>query len=77
MVAACTTVRPATLPYGGTGYAFGCNGMQYTEDECYARIAGVCPAGYDIVAQTRVSVVTFDPFERILYVRCREPSGRT
>ena len=72
VLTACTSVRPATLPDGRAGYAFECSGMQHTEDECDARIAKLCPSGYEILSQTRVSVMTFEPFERILYVRCRE-----
>ena len=74
-VVACTSVRPAALPDGTMGYAFECNGMQDAVDECYARIARLCPRGFDIVAQSHSSLMTFDPFERMLYVRCRKPVG--
>jgi hypothetical protein len=74
-LAGCTTVAPMPLPDGSMGYALECNGMLDSADECYARVAGVCPQGFEIVTESRFSVMTFDPFDRTLYVRCTKSAG--
>jgi len=60
MLTSCTSVRESVLPDGTAGYAIACN------DNCGARIAEVCPGGYQIVMTTEASVATFDPFYRSL-----------
>lgn len=39
-------------------------------DDCLARAAEICPAGYDIVTATQESVPLVNPYERSMYVRC-------
>lgn len=70
-LAACTTARQTALPGGGQGYAIGCSGIQHTMDDCYARAAEMCPAGYDIVAADEESTPVINPYQRSMYVRCR------
>jgi hypothetical protein len=67
----CTTARPSALPGGGQGYAVGCGGIQHTMDDCLARAADICPAGYDIVTATQESVPFINPYQRSMYIRCR------
>lgn len=71
LLAACTTAHPTALPGGGQGYEIGCGGIQHTMDDCLARAAGVCPAGYDIVTTTQESVPLINPYERSMYIRCQ------
>jgi hypothetical protein len=75
MLAGCTAVRPMPLQDGSMGYAFECNGMVDSVDECYAHIARLCPQGSSIVTESASSVMTFDPFLRTLYVRCSKAAG--
>lgn len=74
--AACTTVKQMPLPDGSIGHAFECSGMLDTINECYARVAKLCPEGFTIVAQSQSSVMAFDPFERTLCVRCSKSQRR-
>ena len=74
-LAACTTIRPMPLPDGTMDYALECNAMLDTVDECYARVAELCPQGYSIVAQSQSALKTFDPFLRTMHVRCSKPAG--
>jgi hypothetical protein len=70
VLAACANAHPSALPGGGTGYAIGCSGIQNTMDDCYAKAAQICPAGYDVAAATQEFVPIINPFERSMYVRC-------
>lgn len=71
MVTACTTARPMALPGGGQGYMVGCNGIQHTMADCYAKAAEICPTGYDIVSATAESVPVINPYARTMMVRCK------
>ncbi len=70
-LASCTTANLSRLADGGTGYEIACSAMIHTLDECYMRAAELCRGGYEILEQTRLQVVTFDPFEMSLSIRCR------
>ena len=73
LAAACTSLSPGEMPAGTI--AFACSPMLDTPDECYARVVKLCPHGFTILAESRSSVMAFDPFQRTLYLRCSNGEG--
>lgn len=51
-LAACTTVRPASLPQAQHGYIVDCTGANLTWSHCYRKASVLCPRGYAIAQKS-------------------------